>query len=746
MRKIAFLTTVAALAVTSHPVFAKTQTSTNNANSAKIVDGQLDELVVTATRTGETRAQNTALPISVFSGDALTRSGAINVKDLVSLTPNLSVAQVSASAAIFVRGVGSNNVFAGSDPNVTVQSDGVYIARAFGQFADFADVERIEVLRGPQGTLYGRNAIGGTINILSRKPGDAFRGNLVLSAGNYNLRQAQGYVSGALVPGTVQFSVSGNYIRHDGHVDNIVPDSQDVGTANRGGVRAQLRIIPAANFEAITRVDYSEGSERLDYYDHILAPSPLAPLASSIIGNYRKTAIDTPLSNRTKLWGVAQEFNLQLSDAVALKSLTAYRRSSYNLLLDTDGTEAPVQTSRQAETSQQFSQEFNLVASFDRFKGVAGAYYFYDLDTTLAQAFIAPSIATPAANALTVRAQPKSRTRSIAFFAQGTYEILPTLSVTAGVRYTRDRKSIEQDFTRISLNPATPGLVLPGFPRIFSLSRTDSAVTPKFGLEYRATPTVLIYVSATRGYKSGGTNYAAASVAATQFGPETIWSYEGGIKADLLDRRLRANLSLFKYDYKDLQVQALIGPGLVSIGNAATADVKGAELELSARPVPQLQLGANLSLLRAEYGTFPQSAVPSRLIPYVTGDPRYAAATRTYNASGNMLNAAPRSSFSGSAQYDIALPDGSAFVRGEYFRQGKVYYDPTNAEIAAQRAYTLINGSIGYQDSKRKWRIALLGRNLTDTQYLITIAANGLVPAGIAGAPRTVMLQLTKEW
>ena len=184
MRKARLATTITVFAAACSPALAQTGAMVESPEPQSEADGRLDEIVVTATKTGETRAQRTALAISVFSGDALTRSGAINVKDLVSVTPNLSVAQVSASAAIFVRGVGSNNVFGGSDPNVTVQSDGVYIARAFGQFADFADVERIEVLRGPQGTLYGRNAIGGTINILSRRPGDEFRGNVVLSVGN----------------------------------------------------------------------------------------------------------------------------------------------------------------------------------------------------------------------------------------------------------------------------------------------------------------------------------------------------------------------------------------------------------------------------------------------------------------------------------------------------------------------------------------------------------------------------------
>ena len=282
----------------------------------------ISDIVVTATRTGETKLQRTPVAISVLSGDTLSSRAAVNVKDLVTLTPNMSVGQTTANAQIYIRGIGSNNVFTGSDPSVTVQSDGVYIARAYSQFSDFVDIERIEVLRGPQGTLYGRNSIGGTINLISKKPSDDFRGKVQLTAGNYGLFQGQAYVSGAIVPRKVQASIAANYIRHTAYVDNIVPGRPDIGAANRGALRGQLRIAPTDSLEFITRADWSRGDERIDAYAHILAPVAAAPLASSTVGNLRKVALDNPPRNRTRGHGISQEINFDLSSVFQLKSLT----------------------------------------------------------------------------------------------------------------------------------------------------------------------------------------------------------------------------------------------------------------------------------------------------------------------------------------------------------------------------------------------------------------------------------------
>lgn len=711
-------------------------------------DGTISDIVVTASRTGETSAQRTPITMSVFSADRLSGSQVMNVKDLVALTPALSVAQVTASAVIYMRGIGSSNVFGGSDPSVTTQLDGVYIARAFGQFQDFADIERLEVLRGPQGTLYGRNAIGGTINIISRKPTDTFTGKAQLTVGNYKHIQGQLFLAGPIVEDVLQASIAASYVNHDDYFDNLVAGRPGTGNANRGGVRGQLRLLPSDNVEMITRADWNKGDERFDSYDHLLVPfrpggTNPTPLANSIVGNYHKVAIGSRQTNDTELWGISHEINVDLNESLAFKSLTAYRRSAYSLWVDSDGTELLAAMSNQNETSRQFSQEFNLTANTDNFSGVLGLFYFRDKTSTTLQTDNFASPVVPPANAFFVRTEPDSFTRSIAAFAQGTYKITPELGLTVGIRYTTDRKRIEQRFNRVSL---ATGNSTPGFPFVANLKRNFDAFTPKFGVDWQVTPEVMVYASATRGFKSGGTSIFANNVADLSFEPETIWAYEGGIKSDLLDRRLRLNASIFRYDYKDLQVQSLIAPGIVAIRNAANARVTGAEFEMVGRPVDMLTLTANYAFLDAEYESFPTSSVPNQLVPFLTGNPRFNPATRTFDASGNRLNAAPRHSLSTSAQLNFDVGAGRAFVRGEYYYQSKVFYDPSNAAIFAQRSYDLINASVGWSSPDRDWSVQLIGKNLADKQYLVTIAANGLVPAGLAGAPRTVALQVTKSW
>jgi iron complex outermembrane receptor protein len=253
------------------------------------------------------------------------------------------------------------------------------------------------------------------------------------------------------------------------------------------------------------------------------------------------------------------------------------------------------------------------------------------------------------------------------------------------------------------------------------------------------------YMTATRGFKSGGTNYAASNVAALSFAPEYIWSYEAGVKTEWLQRRLRVNLAGFHYSYSDLQVQSLLGPGVTTISNAATAKVNGMELETSFKPIPNLVLSANLSLLDAQYQSFNNASIPGALAPFLATSPRRNP-DGTFNASGNFLNAAPRTSASANGQYNWSVGHGTPFVRGEYYWQSRVFYDPSNALIMSQRTYSLTNVFAGYDDDAGRWGVHFFAKNLTNTHYLITITANGVAPAGLAGAPRTYGVELTKSF
>jgi iron complex outermembrane receptor protein len=556
----------------------------------------------------------------------------------------------------------------------------------------------------------------------------------------------QAYVSGALIPGVLQASIAGNFLQHDAFYRNIAPGKSNIGDADRSGFRAQLRYAPTDKLEFVTRADYASSDEHPDSYSHIFAPYPFGPLATSTIGNRDRVALDGEQAAATRVSGASEEINYQFNSALSLRSLTAYRQSYYNLTNDTDATEYFQNYGIQRTHNIALTQEFNLTARHERWNGVVGLFYAREREWSFVNATVPPGAAVPAAASARPQTEPFSRLISKAIFAQGTFHVTDTVNITAGIRYTQDEKFLDAYFTRISLNPATFGASFPGFPFIANVTRKFTGTTPKLGVDWQATPNLLAYASVTKGYKSGGTNYAATNVAAMAFAPEFLLSYEAGVKSEWLDHRLRLNVSAFKYDYTDLQVQSLIGPGNVAIGNAATASINGGEIELTAKPSANLLLSANLAFLSAKYDSFTAASVPGALRAFVTGDPSYSAATGTYNATGKTLNAAPKTSYGATAQYEHPVGSGKIFARAEYSWQDRVEYDPSNAPIMGQNAYNLVNLAAGYRNESSKWSAQIVARNVGDTTYYITKAANGVVPAGLAGAPRTFALQLTKNW
>lgn len=702
----------------------------------------LSDIVVTAQKTGATNLQSTPLAVTAFTADQLSQGLALNVKDIAPYTPNLQISQVATNAVIAIRGIGSNNVYAGSDPDVTMQIDGVYIARPSGQFADFLDVDRVEVLRGPQGTLYGRNAVGGTINLISRQPTDTFASEQVLTLGNYGLAQGQAYVSGPLIPGTLQGSLSVDYIYHDDYERNVVPGAQrGVDDANHGGARGQLRFEPAESVDMTTRADFSYLNENLQSYDHLVVPYPADTLGATIVGNYHRVALNTPQTDYQHDGGISEEVNVRLDDHYALRSISAYRTDSYDFFLDTDDTPLNVNYGPIEENERQITQEIDLSANYPHLAAVAGVFYLYEDDQQVSEVIV------PSARAIKAT-MPEVWTHSGAAFAQATYEFLPDLKLTVGGRYTRETKSVEADYQGLALSPSlVPVGNLPGFPINFSTAPTFDAFTPKFGLDWQATSDALFYASATRGYKSGGVNFAATSVATSTFQPEYIWSYEVGAKTEWLDRRLRANLSAFYYNYRNLQVQSSLAAGVSVIGNAATATDRGIEAEFVSQVTQALQVNAQFSYLDARYSSFPTASVPSALTQYIVGSPGYDAARGTYDASGNYLNYAPRFSGSLRAEYDWRLRSSNlVFASGDISYQSRTYYDPSNSLLLSEGGYPLLNATAGYRVDSTGWRFELWGKNLADRQYLVAMAASSLEPAGVAGPPRTFGIRVDKQW
>lgn len=694
-----------ALAATSAPAVGVTNMS------------KLQEITVTATKTGLTKLQDTPISMTAVTAEDIARTGMTDIHGLTAETPNLDIAQNGPFAEIYIRGIGSNNVFIGSDPDVAIYEDGVYIARPSSDFTNFLNVKRVEILRGPQGTLYGRNAVGGAINIISRKPDNTFRAKAEAGIGNYSEYDEQGYISGPIVPGKLYASISGLGERHDGYIKNIYPGGTNLNSQDTYAFRGQVRATPTDNLDILLRGDYSTDSGAVATAQKLLLADPADPLSNKTLGNYHEVALDTPDSQERRNDGVSADIKYTVSDALELSSLTAYRSSYLFSSADTDGSSLPITNSRFLEHQNQFSEEFNASGRFNRVKYVFGIYYFHENihdDDLIKHLGLNKGLAFA----------PTVHTDSWAGYGQVTYNLTRKFSATAGYRYTVEKKVFDQNAGIVSLSPTS---YLAG-PFIYNLSNPYRAGTPKFGLQYQATRDILIYASATRGFKSGGYS-DSTTTKINGFGPEYLWSYEAGVKSDWLHHRLRVDGDVFYYNYKDLQVQSFIVPGIINITNAASAHVKGVELDVQAEPVRGLDVGGTLAYLDARYSSFPDALAPGHVV---------------FDATGNYLDQAPKWAYSVYGQYNFEIPaHGTMFVRGEWSWHDTKYFTPDNSQLQSQPAYGLFNASIGYNFPDGHFQVLAYGRNLTNKQYIVNTATFTAEPAAQVGLPRVVGLKAT---
>lgn len=696
----------------------------------------LEEVVVTATKQEATAAQQTPLSLTVLSGDDLGTSHIDNVRSLGLRAPALVFANNGQWAQLYMRGIGSNNVFPGSDPNTTIYLDGVYLARPLTAFADFLDIDRIEVLRGPQGTLYGRNSAGGVINIITRQASQQPRLALAAEYGEYEKLKLTGSLSGPLVGESLLGSLAVLKSDRDGYVDNVAsPGSPGkLNDEDSIGTRGVLRWLAGKSVEVSLSADYFRADDHASAGKPFLAdvqgnpivmPPPFTPRRIADPWTVSTTP-DHALKQQTTTWGVAGRVQVDLPRDMQFVSLSAYRELDFeNTGVDADWTDVNALTGNLYESQHQFSQELQLTGTSGALKWLTGLYYLSEDDALFvpSSAHLAGLILFGTEDLLSVN-DAKVETEAWAAYANGTYALTDKLSVTAGARYSEEEKSIDtQAFLLVA--GANPGFG--GFAR--RDRESWSAWTPKLGIDYQWTQDRMLYASLTRGFKSGGFNALADQGA---FEPEYIWAYEIGIKSDWLGNRLRANASAFYYDYTDLQVQTFQDPSEVGgaptiiLKNAASATVHGVELELEALPVDALRLSAGVAFLDATFDEFLSARGSAPDVPI--------------DVSGNRLSNAPKWAYSLSARYELAVADSGtlAFFAG-YKWQDEIFFTQFNDRGNRQGAYGLLNAQIDFQTADGRWQFCLFGANLTDEVYYT--GTTDFSPLGVVGyinAPRTV--------
>jgi iron complex outermembrane receptor protein len=625
------------------------------------------------------------------------------VGQLVGLAPSVTFSQNSDFAQLTIRGIGSTTVFAGSDPSSAVYMDGVYLARPVMVTTDFLDLERVEVLRGPQGTLYGRNAIGGAVNLISRGPTDDVEASADISGGDHGLFRTQLRVSGPLVGRRVTGSAS--FLRgvRTGYVRNLEHPDHALGGEDVIAGRAQLRVRLGGG-DLLISADAMQQDPVPLTYAKVLQVKP-----GFVVDNpadLHEVRASTEATSDITQGGASARLTLPLANGLTVTSLSAFRSLDYRLLSDADITELTLLTSQVHEAQHQLSQELTVAATTPRLSWIAGGYWFDEVDRQ-------PTLVGLYGPRLFNLLDPHVDATALAAFAQATVGVTSRVKGTVGLRYSDERKTIDNDGRTWSMD--APETIVAGSAYGYTDTNSFGGWTPKFAVEVQPARDTLVYASATRGFKSGGFNLSSRAPG-LGYAPEWVWTYETGVKTTPTARTL-VNVSVFQTNYTDLQVQTAIAPGVLDISNAASATIRGVEVEGTVSLTPAARAGGHLAWLDATYDQYTAIGAGG-----VTGD-----------ATGHRLNNAPEWSGRTWLEWDHGLAGHLLSLRADTRWQSTVYFTPFNDTVQRQRPYGILDVSARVGPPHDRWSLAAFVRNVTDAGYINGTFASP--PPAIGGRP-----------
>jgi len=692
-------------------------------------DATIEEVVVTAQKRSE-NLQDVPVSVTAISGTALQDRGVTNVIGLNNLAPGLRVSSGDAASSpkIFIRGVGLSDFNPNSSSGVGIYVDGVYVGSPLAQMAGFFDIGQIEVLRGPQGTLYGRNTNGGAVNITTKRPTQSFTAEASAEYATYNAINLQGAVGGPVIADKLAFRAAAQVVKDDGYTYNRVT-GHDVNDTDYWALRLSALYTPTDNFEAlfqlnrfVNRGDATQPQHRALFPasaavtgpDGFCSPAAYGTAQCGDAFGYTDTdgdnrALDANQEGKDKvdLFGGSANMTWNLG-SVSLVSVTAYSWAHRNAFENTDASPNQMLEINYLARQQQFTQELRLQSNDSAgspLKWVLGGYY---LDETVKDAStqdvlrdlrpLFPDGFSVADSVATFSYPYTQKTKGYAVFGQADYNITEKLVGTVGLRYSADRKSF--DYRSI----AEGGLVT---LLTSKQKKTFSAWSGRLGLRYELSDDANVYATYNRGYKSGGFfgGLATTPDELEPYANEKLDSYEVGLKSQLFDRRVRLNMSAFYYDYQDQQVfaQALRnGLTVLVLDNAASSKVYGAEIEGSARVTQNLRIDAGLSLLHAEFGTY---------------------LSEGQDFTGNRLPQSPKVTFNVAANYTQPLKSGASLkgtVDAAY--SSKIYFDNSNAERLSQDGVWVAGAQASWVSPDSTIEAGVFARNLFDKTYKVSIS------------------------
>ena len=685
----------------------------------------LADIIVTAQKRAE-NLQKVPVAVSVATASQLQASGIASIQSLKIAAPGVEVLSNNGYALPVIRGVGSKATGAGIETPIAIYVDGVYYGAASSTILEFNNIAQVEVLKGPQGTLFGRNATGGLIQVTTRDPEADLGGEVNLSYGNYQTFKGDAYLTGAVADGlaadiAVQVTAMGK-----GYGTNTF-NGEDVGRIYHDvAVRSKWLATLNDSTEARFILDYNNNRNNQMVQRLIpgeTAPPPFGP-------NYAGSPWDADLSTQPAMKTHGGGGSIRIDhemDALKIASITAYRRNYLDLFVDQDNTRTDGRYFHVRQKDWQFSQELQLLSNNDGpLQWVLGGYYFrarsrYPFVTIFFNGPDRAATANPNVRADTISYQD---TESLAAFGQATWEILPNLKLTGGLRYTHEERTLAGFAYLTRLDGSTLTTQQP-----VERSQTHKKLTWRAAIDYSFGNDALIYASFNRGFKSGGFNPATFSVPA--FEPEVLDAYEAGFKTTLFDRRLRFNGSAFYYDYSNVQVQRYFG-STAAIYNGAKAKVKGFETELVAQVTEQLNLRATYQYLDGEYKSFPNAVLASR-------NPAGGYVVSQGSAAGNDTVLTPKSTLGLVGNLTLPVGDGKVNFNGSYYYNSGFFHEPDN--VLRQPSYSLINASVRWTAPEDRFSVSVWGNNLTNKAVMNLGALQGISAVAVAKAsyapPRT---------
>lgn len=694
----------------AQPVFAQSQSSVGAEEPAP----SSGDIVVTAQRRSE-RLQDVPLAITAVNFETATQLGLRNMRDIQLAMPGTDFATASGFLSLFIRGIGIQYSTPGLESPVAIYMDGAYIPRAGGvnSLLDLVDAGTIEVLRGPQGTLYGRNATGGVVRINSAAPTDKFEGRILAEYGRFDHKQVDGMLN---IPVTDTLSVrfAGRYKKEDGYITNV--DGTKLAAQNNYTLRGRFKWDASDNVTVAGGVEWQRSKAR-NYNDALGLGAPTCYVCQSSgetpPGFYQSIQTDTgPYYNRM----FRTDLRVDLSgDQFDLTSTTTYFNNISKQFADNDFVSSDTFLFNVPRNGgKAFSQEIQLASNLDgRFNYLFGVNYFHDksfINIELAGAAYDFAVAFAGSYP---RNNADVRTESISAFVEGTYDITDQIKVTAGGRYTYDKRDL-------SVNNST-GFQLFGAPANFTDGASFRAFTPRFVLAWDNGP-VNLYYSYTRGFKAGGFS-TPAPFPGNSIDPEKVFNHEVGIKNSALGGKLRSNLAVFYYKNKGLQQQIIDATGSgTKTENVGAAEGYGAELEVNGDPLSGVVVGASLAYLHAEYASYP-NASQICFDPTGTSNPNAPGATLfacSADLSGTRVPHAPRFMASLNASYSFGLGNWTGNLAGvAQYRSNFLFWPGAGGPLGYDRqsGYVLANFSGYVSPPGEQLRLGFYLDNAFDKKY-----------------------------